>query len=204
MQVFKIYPVGFAANSYLLTADGKSAVCVDPAQPRVLDEARRRGLEIKFVLLTHGHFDHVGGCAALQRAGAKIGCSNAEKQLVLAGDGLAERFGCVPVQPFSIDFTVKDGETPLLCGIRFLVIETPGHTAGGVCYLAEDSLFTGDTLFCGSVGRCDLPTGDGAALEKSVKKLYALRGDYTVYPGHEEDTTLEAERKNNLWIRDDK
>lgn len=204
MQVFKIYPVGFAANSYLLTADGKSAVCVDPAQPRVLDEARRRGLEIKFVLLTHGHFDHVGGCAALQRAGAKIGCSNAEKQLVLAGDGLAESFGYVPVQPFSIDFTVKDGETPLLCSIRFLVIETPGHTAGGVCYLAEDSLFTGDTLFCGSVGRCDLPTGDGAALEKSVKKLYALGGDYTVYPGHEEDTTLEAERKNNLWIRDDK
>ena len=66
MQVYKIYPIGFAANSYLITADGKSAVAVDPAQPRILDEAKKRGLEVKYVLLTHGHFDHIGGCAALQ------------------------------------------------------------------------------------------------------------------------------------------
>ena len=81
------------------------------------------------------------------------------------------------------------------------VIATPGHTAGGATFLVGDRLFTGDTLFAGDVGRTDLPTGNGAQLEASVRKLYALEGDFVVCPGHGEDTTLAYERRNNGWIR---
>lgn len=200
MTIHKILPQGFAANCYLLTADGKTAVAIDPAQPRILEEAEKLGLEVRFVLLTHGHFDHIGGCAALQQAGAKVGCLETETSLVLGKDNLAEKHGLV-VPAFTIDFTFRDGETFSSCGIQLKAIATPGHTAGGACYLAENALFTGDTLFKGTVGRTDLPTGSTTDLTASVKKLYALEGDCTVYAGHGEDSTLESERKNNGYIR---
>ena len=93
MQVYKIYPEGFAANSYLLTADGVHAVAVDPAQPRIVREAQARSLTVTHVLLTHGHFDHTGGCAALQAAGAKVGSLAAEVPLIGGSGNLAAMFG---------------------------------------------------------------------------------------------------------------
>lgn len=200
MQVFKIYPQGFAANSYFLTQDEKTAVVIDPAQPRIADEAKRRGLTVTHVLLTHGHFDHIGGCAALQAEGAKVGCLAKEAPLALGKNNMADYFGG-HVPPFSVDFTFGDGDILSLDGMQFLVIATPGHTAGGACFCVGDHLFTGDTLFAGDIGRSDLPTGSGAQLTESVKKLYALQGDFTVCPGHGEDTTLEYERHNNGWVR---
>ena len=199
MKVCKIYPQGFAANSYLLTRDGVHAVAVDPAQPRILEEAQRRRLIVTHVLLTHGHFDHIGGCAALQRAGAAVGCLREEVSLVL-GDGNAAALFGARVDPFRFDFTVRDGETAELCGIPIAVIATPGHTAGSACFLAEGELFTGDTLFAGDVGRCDLPTGSGAQLRESLRRLCDLEGDFPVHPGHGEDTTLAAERRGNRWM----
>ena len=200
MQVFKIYPQGFAANSYLLTQDEKTAVVIDPAQPRIADEAKRRGLTVTHVLLTHGHFDHIGGCAALQAEGAKVGCLAKEAPLALGKNNMADYFGG-HVPPFSVDFTFGDGDILSLNGMQFLVIATPGHTAGGACFCVGDHLFTGDTLFAGDIGRSDLPTGSGAQLTESVRKLYAIQGDFTVCPGHGEDTTLEYERHNNGWVR---
>ena len=200
MQVFKIYPQGFAANSYFLTQDEKTAVVIDPAQPRIADEAKRRGLTVTHVLLTHGHFDHIGGCAALQAEGAKVGCLAKEAPLALGKNNMADYFGG-HIPPFSVDFTFGDGDILSLDGMQFLVIATPGHTAGGACFCVGDHLFTGDTLFAGDIGRSDLPTGSGAQLTESVRKLYALQGDFTVCPGHGEDTTLEYERHNNGWVR---
>ena len=200
MQVFKIYPQGFAANSYFLTQDEKTAVVIDPAQPRIADEAKRRGLTVTHVLLTHGHFDHIGGCAALQAAGAKVGGLAKEAPLVLGKNNMADYFGG-HVPPFSVDVTFGDGDILSLDGMQFLVIATPGHTAGGACFCIGDHLFTGDTLFAGDIGRSDLPTGSGAQLTESVRKLYAIQGDFTVCPGHGEDTTLEYERHNNGWVR---
>lgn len=200
MQVFKIYPQGFAANSYFLTQDEKTAVVIDPAQPRIADEAKRRGLTVTHVLLTHGHFDHIGGCAALQAEGAKVGCLAKEAPLALGKNNMADYFGG-HVPPFSVDFTFGDGDILSLDEMQFLVIATPGHTAGGACFCIGDHLFTGDTLFAGDIGRSDLPTGSGAQLTESVRKLYALQGDFTVCPGHGEDTTLEYERHNNGWVR---
>ena len=181
MQSYKIYPVGFAANSYLVTADGKSAVAIDPAQPRVADLARARGLTVTHILLTPG-----------------------EEPLALGADNLAVAFGVYApgtFPRFTVDFTLRDGQEIELAGLKIRVIATPGHTAGGASYLIGDKLYTGDTLFAGDVGRSDLPTGSGARLVASVKKLYALEGDYTVCPGHGEDTTLEYERRNNGCVR---
>lgn len=209
MKTEKIYPKGFAANSYILTCDGKNALVVDPAQPRIDEELRKRGLIPAYVLLTHSHFDHVGGVPVLQAAGAKVLCSEKEKALVGTAADLSEAFGA-PKARFSVDDTFSDGEEKLLCGMRVKGILTPGHTAGGMCYLVSEAgeekndggkvLFTGDTLFAGSIGRTDFPTGDFSALSDSLGKLAALPGDYPVYAGHEEDTTLGEERKNNPFF----
>ena len=181
MKIFTV-PAGILrANSYIVTEDGKNAVLIDCGGKEPLAFAKQKGIKIHTVLLTHGHFDHIGGCAALQAAGAKIGCLAEEEKLVGSSANLASAMG-VPVEPFRIDFTFRGGETLDLCGMRFSVIATPGHTKGGCCFLCGDSLFTGDTLFCESVGRTD---------------FLALEGDKTVYPGHDEPTTLSHERKFN-------
>ena len=151
MQVIKISPKVFASNCYLLTSDGKNAVAIDPSLPDIFDEAARRDLVVRYVLLTHGHFDHIGGCAALQAAGAKVGCMEQERALALGKDNMGEHFGYM-VPPFSVDFTFSDGETLALCGMQIGVLATPGHTAGSCCFLCEGALLTGDTLFCETVG----------------------------------------------------
>lgn len=199
MKVIKVLPQGFASNSYILTQDNKTAVVIDPAQPRIMNVLKANNLVCKHVLLTHGHFDHVGGCGTLYESGAKIYCGEKEKDLIFSPENLGI-FGGVDIPHFEISQTFKDGEEVELCGIKFKVILTAGHTAGGVCYIAEDCIFSGDTLFRESVGRSDLPTGNSTELIKSVKKLFALKGDYKVYSGHEGDTTLQHERDFNPYI----
>ena len=183
MRVIRISPAGFAANSYVVTSDGKDALVVDPAQPRVAAELKKLGLRPVWILLTHAHFDHVGGVDRLKEEGAKLLCSETESSLIGTPADLCEAFGAPPSR-FSAD----------------------GHTSGSVCYLVSEEntgdrvLFTGDTLFAGSVGRTDFPTGDGAALRESLRKLSALPGDMRVLSGHEDETTLETERRENPWM----
>ncbi len=198
MNVIFIRPVGFAANSYLLTEDGRTAVAIDPAQPRILSEAEKYGLTVETALLTHGHFDHIGGCAALKRAGARIGCLTEEAALATGNDNMGLEFGH-PVPPFSVDFTFSDGEELAFSGIGFRVLATPGHTAGSCCLIvpAARLLFSGDTLFFGDTGRCDLPTGDEKSMKSSLKKL-ALLPDMKVYPGHGMPTTLGEEKQRGI------
>ena len=204
MEIIKIYPRGFGANSYILTADGKTAVVIDPAQNRIESELIKRGLTAKFVLLTHCHFDHVAGVAVLQKSGAKVLCSEKEKPLVGTGADLFEAFGA-PREAFTVDETLKDNETRTLCGIEIQTLLTAGHTRGSVSYLVTDGekkhLFTGDTLFAGSIGRTDFPTGDMGVLRQSLRKLSQME-DMPVYVGHGEDTTIETERKTNPFLVD--
>ncbi len=157
--------------------------------------------KLEYVLLTHGHYDHTGGVKAVKEAyGAEIVISKEdEKQLSSAVQSLAA-LSVEMFEKMSADITVGDGDIIELGEIRINVIATPGHTKGGVCYLAENSLFTGDTLFRGSCGRTDFPGGSGQEMLESLRKLRDLEGDYNVYPGHEDVTTLDFERKNNYYM----
>ena len=206
MEIITIYPRGFGSNTYVLTADNQNAVVIDPAQPRVLEELNNRGLQAQYVLLTHCHFDHVGGVETLQKQGAKVLCSENEKPLVGTNADLFELFGSPRVE-YQIDETLKDNEQRTLCGLTFQTLFTPGHTKGSVSYLFKQNdggryLFTGDTLFAGSIGRTDFPTGDMGMLRHSLLRLALLEGDMKVYAGHNEETTLETERKTNPFLVD--
>ena len=206
MEIITISPRGFGANTYAVTEDGKTAIVIDPSQPRVESELIKRGLSSACILLTHCHFDHVGGVSALQQAGARVYCSDAEKRLVGTVADLFDAFGA-PRAPYKIDETFTDGEEKTLAGMRVKMLLTPGHTLGSACYLitskeGERYLFTGDTLFEGSIGRTDFPTGDIGKMRASLRKLSALEGDYPVYAGHNDSTTLENERKTNPFMQD--
>lgn len=199
MKVYKIPPVGFAANTYAVTEDGKNCILVDCAQERVLEECKKLGLIPSVVLLTHGHYDHIGGCGALQKAGAKIACGEEEIPLIFSDANRAVFHG-IEIPAFTVDITLKEGKYDF-CGLRVKAIRTAGHTRGGMCYIIGDCLFSGDTLFYESIGRSDLPTGDYPALVASVKKLYSLEGDYTVYCGHGQQTSLSHERVFNPFVK---
>lgn len=200
MKVIKVEPQGFASNSYILTTDNISAVVIDPSEDGVLDILKQNNLVCKYVLLTHGHFDHVGMCGKLFQSGAEICCGENEKEYIFSSENI-NLLGGVYIPHFKIFRTFRDGEKFNLCGIDFTAIHTPGHTAGSMCYLAEGCLFSGDTLFYGSIGRTDLPTGNFERIVSSVKKLFALPGDLKVYSGHGEDTTLDFERQYNPYVR---
>lgn len=200
MQIYKVYPVGFAANSYIVTADGKTCVVVDPAQPRIVSECKKRGLIPEYALLTHCHYDHIGGAGALYDEGCKVLCGRAEEPYIFSEDNRAVFHG-LTIPFFRIYKTLEDGEEVTLSGIKFRALATPGHTCGGMCYLAGNAVFSGDTLFQRSIGRTDFPTGSYSALVQSVKKLYALGGDYAVLPGHGEDTSLDSERLFNPYVK---
>ena len=205
MQIITISPRGFGANTYAITADDKTAILIDPAQPRVESELIKRGLTPTHVLLTHCHFDHVGGVSALQQGGAKVLCSEVEKGLIGTEADLFSAFGA-PRFSYRVDDTFADGEEKILNGISVKMLLTPGHTSGSCCYLftANDGgryLFTGDTLFADSIGRTDFPTGSIEQMRASLKKLCAL-DDMPVYPGHNDPTTLEHERKTNPFLLD--
>lgn len=200
MKIIKVEPCGFASNSYILTADDKTAVVVDPGDFATIRALNDNKLDCKFVLLTHGHFDHVGACAELSERGALVCCGEREEKFIFSPENLSI-FGGVNIPRFEIFRTFSDGENFSLCGINFTALSTPGHTSGGMCYIAGDSIFSGDTLFRCSVGRTDLPTGDMRELVASVKKLFALKGDYRVCTGHGEGTSLDYERRYNPYVK---
>lgn len=182
------------ANAYLLTKDGKHAVLIDCGGEEVLREAEKLGLEVEAVLLTHGHFDHIGGCGAAQEKGIRIGCSAAEKILTETPElNLSLQTGA-SVPPFKVDFTFEGGDVLSFAGISLKVISTPGHTEGGVCFRAGDAVFSGDTLFRESIGRTDFPTGNRASLNVSIVKLLTVCEDCDIYPGHGPMTTGAHER----------
>ena len=208
MKIITLSPRGFGANTYILTADEKSAIVIDPAQPRIADKLQELGLHAAYVLLTHCHFDHVAGVSVLQQMGAKVLCSDKEKPLVGTDADVFSLFNA-PREPFAytVDETLKDGEERNICGLQCKTLVTPGHTAGSACYLFTDEegkkyLFTGDTLFAGSMGRTDFPTGSIAQMRASLRRLANLEGDMPIYAGHNEPTTLATERKTNPFVLD--
>ena len=195
-------------NCYLaLNTETGQMLVVDPADRAndILDAAGEMGGEISAVLLTHGHYDHIGAVEALKRSTQCDVMALKEEAPLLADPGLnlsGRYFGGDRIVP---DRLLEDGEQLDLCGFKIEVIATPGHTAGGACYYlpGEHVLFAGDTLFQGSVGRSDLPTGNGQQLIRSIKeKLLVLPGETMVLPGHGPRTAIGREKQYNPFLTD--
>ena len=198
-MLIKTLPVGqLETNCYVVT-DENALVCavIDPGDESntILDYIEDNKLSCKAILITHAHFDHVSAVnAMLEATGAVL--YMCEKDLELAKTGASGRF----TPPENTHF-YKDGDEVNFAGLTFKVMETPGHTPGGVTLICGDALFTGDTLFRGSCGRTDLPGGDMRAELRSLKRIASLEGDYEVYPGHAESSMLSIEREHNPYVR---
>ena len=203
MKIVTLHTTMLETGTYVVI-NGERAFVVDPGADaeRIIAAAEAEGAKIEWVLLTHAHFDHIGAAAALQREGAQIVLHRDDVKLIKSFQNLSVLAG-VKVEHFTPDVTVAGGETLDVAGVSVKVIHTPGHTAGSVCYVAGDVIFSGDTLFALSYGRTDFPTGSFAQLKNSiVNKLFALEGDYKVLPGHEGPTTLDYERAHNPILTD--
>lgn len=195
-----------STNCYVLTDDNGLGLIVDPAAPSQELNKRIEKFEdgrIKYILLTHGHFDHIGYADELRRkTGAKIVIYKGEEKFLRnSALNLSSFMGRLKIAPFDADVVVSD-EDKIPFGENFIrVIHTPGHTSGSCCYIIEDILFSGDTLMAGSMGRTDFPTGNYDEIIESLKRLRSLEGDYRVYCGHGSSTTLEYERNNNFCMK---
>lgn len=195
-----------ATNCYIVT-DEKTERCavIDPgfASKQLLKALE--GMQVDMILLTHAHIDHIMGVHAVQEmTGAKLYVHENEAERLQNPDAnLYNQMGCYnePFLPLAADQFVADGDTLELGQTKIKVISTPGHTHGSVCYLADKTLFSGDTLFCGSYGRVDFPTGSFSSMVDSFYRLTQLEGDYLVLPGHQETTTLQNERLMNPLAR---
>ena len=196
-------PMGpLQTNCFIVHRSGSpSCVLVDPGEdfPRLWQFLESKGLSVEAILLTHGHFDHVGSVEELVK---HTGCSvwlHQEDWSVSFGPLTANLFPIAQCT-FTAVHLLREGDRLQLAGLEFTVLHTPGHTRGSVCFALEDKLFTGDTLFAGACGRTDLPGGGSAAMMYSLERLADLPGDYEIYPGHGESTTLAAEKQYNPYL----
>lgn len=203
---------GFQTNCYFIYREGVKdsegrcpVLIVDPAEKgiQIHQVLAKRGFWTAGILLTHGHADHIGGVKELAEAAeAEIYAYEGEKNLLQDVDlNLSARFG-MPIT-LEADHYFKDGEETELAGMKFRVISTAGHTEGSCCYYFEEGgfLISGDTLFVGSVGRTDFPTGSMSLLVRNIKnKLFVLPDSTIVYPGHGGSTTIGYEKENNPFV----
>ena len=189
-------PLGsYQTNCYIAWGDDTdSCIVIDPGyEPETIwAEVKHLGKTVAAILLTHGHFDHVGGVRWLAME------TDCPVYLHRGELSLPESFTAGPLMYTQ---TYDAGAVLELAGLSIRVLHTPGHTPGSVCLIAEDTMFSGDTLFMDSCGRTDFPGGSMTELRKSLKRLAALEADYRVLPGHGPATTLAEERKYNPYLQ---
>ena len=193
----------YQTNTYIVH-DSASAACaiIDPGfeADTILAKVRELGLTVDAILLTHGHFDHVGAVEEIVEAtSCKLWMS--ESDWSQFPNPVTAYFYPLANCDFTEVHFCEEDEHIHAGGLTFVTRQTAGHTWGSICYACENALFTGDTLFCRGVGRTDLPGGNFDALQASLERLSELKTDYTVYPGHGPSTTLNAERIYNPYLR---
>ena len=198
-MLIKTLPVGqLETNCYIVTNEATlDCAVIDPGDESntILDYLEDNHLRCRAIFLTHGHFDHTGACEAVaEETGAKVYMGAADD-----AKNIRSRQYLYTLPENGAYYA--DGEIIEAAGMRFEVLFTPGHTPGGVTLKTDGALFTGDTLFRGSCGRTDLDGGNAEVLEASLKKLCALEGDYEVYPGHLDPSSLVREKNFNYYCR---
>lgn len=206
LKIYKLIVGVIQSNCYVIETENKNAVIIDAGAEadRIFALLEEKGLTLKKILLTHGHFDHIGAVAEIvQKTGAEVYIYPADASKLQSEEkSLAN---VIPGQKFAkvTKYTpVNDGDVIVQDELSFRAIHTPGHTKGGVCYVCLDNIFSGDTLFAGTVGRTDFADGSLEDIKTSMKKLVALEGNYNIFCGHDKSTTLDEERKNNVYMRD--
>lgn len=192
------------SNCYGVLTD-KTAIVIDPGKytVEVAQFLKNNADKTRLILITHAHYDHIGGALQLrQETGVKIAIGkNEEFALSDVSYNLSGRF-TPEITAFNADYTIEDEEVFTVGDITVNAFETPGHTIGGMCYLLEDCLFSGDMLFYETVGRVDLPGGNITDMKESLDRMmWLFDDDIKVYSGHGEVTTIGHERKNNPYLR---
>ena len=185
----------YATNCYIVREESSHrCVIIDPGyEPeQILSYINGKGLDLEAILLTHGHFDHVGG---VKQLAADTNC------LVYLCDKELSLPSMMTSGALYHTHTYREGDSIDLAGLTFRVMHTPGHTPGSVCLIAEDAMFSGDTLFAGSCGRVDFPGSSAQDMRQSLARLQAMEADYRVYPGHCEATTLSREKAYNPYLK---
>ena len=207
MKIKKLTNYYTDENTYIVYDENtKNGLVIDPGYEYtgILKAANDDNIKIKYVLITHCHYDHISDLEPLREAtgamlisGDKGSINVTDPDINLTYSGLGKA-----ISAKKSDIILKDGETFDMDGIKIKCIYTPGHTNCGVCYLMENHIFVGDTLFLRNCGRWDLPTGNEMTLRKSIKeKLYTLPDDIIVHSGHGEDTSIGYEKKFNFYVK---
>ena len=194
-------------NCYIVSGE-KSSVVIDPGDDAdvIIHETNKIALPVSHILLTHGHADHIGAAEEVRkRTGALLCVSEKDEEMLYSGQKNLSAFMNEDIKTEAADIVLKEGMIIKSDDLAINVIETPGHTMGGICFICGDSIFSGDTIFENSIGRTDFPGGSFEKLQDSIKsKLYSLSGDYKIYPGHGNATTLEHEKNSNAFVRCDR
>lgn len=197
MRVVVLDSAGYASNSYLIVDDSsKQFAVVDPSVDVTAAESYfQKGYSLRYVLLTHGHFDHILFVDEWRSKGAKVCIHSGDAEFL--GDpsqSLYLQFFARDTKHAPAEIILQEGSSLALGENKIDVINTPGHTKGCVCYLFDDVMISGDTLFEGSIGRTDLPGSSVEDMRKTLERLSAITKEYTVYPGHGGKTTLSREK----------
>lgn len=199
------FEVGVLGTNCYIVGGEKECFVVDPGanSSRIIEELEKLGLPVKYILLTHGHFDHIIACSKVRHHSSAALCLHPLDEGLLSDKmTLFKPYVKEPYERPPVDIFLEDGMELEFDGDKKIkVMHTPGHTPGCCVFLIEDLMFSGDTLFRGSVGRCDLEGGDYEVLGTSLKKLNELTDDYRVLPGHGPATTLASEKANNMYIK---
>ncbi|EHL07689.1 metallo-beta-lactamase domain protein [Desulfitobacterium hafniense DP7] len=207
MDMIECRAVGaMGANCYLVSCpETKKAALIDPGAngSGIQEWVDEKGVQVEYILLTHGHFDHIGAVDKLRELyQAKVGIHKEDAVMLTSGAHNLSRMLGRSYEFKPADFLLEDGQVLQVGNLNLTVIATPGHTLGGVCFLTSEGLLSGDTLFDGSIGRTDFPGGSYDELIKSVvKKLLVLPEDTKVYPGHGPETTIGREKRENPFLQ---
>jgi len=194
-MIFEQIPVGPMQNFSYLIGDSKEAAVVDPGWEidKILSIAKKHDLDVKYILITHSHYDHIGQVKEIADATGAVVCVHKEDMGEIRNKGVDKIK------------TIEEGDEISVGKIKIKVLHTPGHSLGSVCYLVDNKLITGDTLFVENIGRTDLPGGDSKIIAESLKRLKKLDENIEVYPGHDygsiKHSTIKHEKENNFHMR---